>query len=366
MAVRRSLYVTATAGGVGTTAVAARIDQAALFTPNGDLGVVPGIISGLVVTGIASGWAYNVTKGHGLTTRAETDGAALLAVDGTTTTPAPVLAGGGAGTTSAPVSGSRYEMICLLQRDLDAAEADNVAALVVVQGTASGSPVRPVVPTGALVMYEVLVPSGAANTAAGTVTITRVAPQVGLRGTPIPVTGTAQRDQLTAYATATSPLYVDRLDTGVIERSIGSGWSRIGGGTGLLGQVLNNADIGALPAAATDYVVPGQHTFTTTTSTVVRVSGRLRFWASNASQTGYLKTMLVAGSAATLTGATSNAAASQVLTAPAASVSSTGVTTSHEYEQTLPAGTWTCFLAAGSATGTTMSVGQSHLAVHLA
>lgn len=228
MGVTRGTYVVATSGGVGTTAVDARVDQAGLFTPNGDLAAVPGVLSGCAVTGIASGWAYNVAAGHVVTSRSATDGAVLMAVNGVTSTPAPVLADGvTAGSTSAPVSGSRWEIIWIRQRDLDNADADNNAVLGVTQGTASGSPTKPAIPAGALALAESLVLAGAANTASGSVTITNVAARVGLRGGIVTVANSTQRDLLTAYATSTSPIFVYRLDTGVIERHAGATWSPI-------------------------------------------------------------------------------------------------------------------------------------------
>lgn len=228
MGVTRGTYVVATSGGVGTTAVDARVDQAGIFTPNGDLGAVPGVLSGCAVTGIASGWAYNVAAGHVVTSRSATDGAVLMAVNGITSTPAPVLADGVTpGSTSAPVSGSRWEIIWIRQRDLDNADADNNAVLGVTQGTASGSPTKPAIPAGALALAESLVLAGAANTASGSVTITNVAAKVGLRGGIVAVANSTQRDLLSSFATATTPVYVDRLDTGVIERNAGSGWVRI-------------------------------------------------------------------------------------------------------------------------------------------
>lgn len=254
MAVDKGLFIQPTAGGVGTTPVAARRNLAALLTPDGDLGVVPGVVSGLTVTGVASGWTYQVTAGHAVTTRGATDGAVVLSVDGNTNTPAPVLAGGGAGSTSAPVSGSRYELIWILQRDLDNGEADNIAAIGVTQGTASGSPVRPVVPTGALVIAEALVPTGAANTAAGSVTITSVAAKVGLRGGIVSVANTTQRNLLNSFATAATPVYADVLSEGVIYRSVGSGWKAVSS----LGQTLHNEIVSTITGpGAGDIIVSG-------------------------------------------------------------------------------------------------------------
>lgn len=223
MGVTRGTYVVATSGGVGTTAVDARVDQAGLFTPNGDLAAVPGVLSGCAVTGIASGWAYNVAAGHVVTSRSATDGAVLMAVNGVTSTPAPVLADGvTAGSTSAPVSGSRWEIIWIRQRDLDNADADNNAVLGVTQGAASGSPTKPAIPAGALALAESLVLSGAANTASGSVTITNVAARVGLRGGIVAVANSTQRDILNSFATAMNPIYID--DSGILRRSVGSGF----------------------------------------------------------------------------------------------------------------------------------------------
>jgi hypothetical protein len=218
MTATRGTYVNPTASGVGTTPVEARIGQAGLFTPDGDLGVAPGVLSGLVVTGVASGWMYQVTPGHAVTTRGATDGAVLMGNDGNVNTPTPVLADGVTpGSTAAPVSGSRWEIIWIRQRDVLAADADNNAVIGVTQGTAAGTPIRPTIPVGALALYEALIPTGAANTAAGTVTITPVATKTGLRGGIIAVPNATVRDRLNPFAT-------DQLDTNTLYRNVGAGW----------------------------------------------------------------------------------------------------------------------------------------------
>src|SRR6478609_1554677 len=220
MTVGRGLFVAGVDESDGTTPVEARLALAGLLTPNGELGVTPGVISGGAVAGrsTAPTWAYTVAAGHFVLTRGATDGAVLIATSGTTNTPT---------VSAAPVTGSRWDLIWVRQRDVENADPDSNSVLGVTSGTSSGSPSKPYgdVPAGALVLAEAQVSAGASNTADPLVVITPVAPRVASRGGIIPVSSATQRDLLNGVGTATDPVYVDL--NGVLQRGVGSVWTSL-------------------------------------------------------------------------------------------------------------------------------------------
>lgn len=167
----------------GSTPVDGRLAMAGLVTPAGDVGVTPGVVSGMVVSGrsTAPGWAYSVSGGHAVTTRSATDGANLTGLDGATDTPT---------VAAAPATGSRWDLIWIRQRDVDNGDPDSAAVLGVTSGPSSGTPSKPYgsVPAGALVLAEAQVSAGAATTADPLVTITQVATLVSGRGGIVPAT----------------------------------------------------------------------------------------------------------------------------------------------------------------------------------
>lgn len=223
MAVRRGLHVRKDAVA-GTSPEDARLAQAGLVTGAGDLAVVPGVLSGCVVSGTA-GWTYSIGAGHYVTTRGASDGAVFGTVDGATVAPP-------TGTVAvAPATGSRYDLIWVMQRDVDEGDADSQAVTGVTSGTASGSPSKPYgsVPAGALVLAEARVYAGAPQTSDALVTITQVAAPVAARGGVVPVSSAAVRDALGTAAGASTPL-VYRTDERIIERRIAAGtWQSVTG-----------------------------------------------------------------------------------------------------------------------------------------
>lgn len=199
-----------------------RLALAGLLTARSDLGALPGVISGLTVTGVASQWYYAISAGHAVTARSDADGANLPGLDGTTNTPA---------VSAAPGTGSRWDLIYIRQRDVDSADADSNSVIDVVQGTAGGSPTKPYasVPAGALVLAESQVSAGATGTLHANVVITQVAAKVSTRGGIVSNPTAAQIALLNAAATATNPIWID--DAGVLKRSVGAGfvpWSMAG------------------------------------------------------------------------------------------------------------------------------------------
>ena len=199
----------------GSRPLDGRLSLAGLLTPSSVLGALPGVISGLTVSGIASTWAYAVSAGHAVTKRSDADGANTPGLDGVTNTPT---------VAAAPASGSRWDLIWIRQQDVDNADADSSSLLGVTSGAASGTPSKryDLVPAGALVLAEAQVFTGATGTLHANVVITQVAARVSTRGGIIPVTTQAQLDALAAVASVANPIYVDY--TGTLERNSGSGW----------------------------------------------------------------------------------------------------------------------------------------------
>lgn len=204
----------------GSAPVDGRLALAGLVTPAGDLGITPGVISGLTVSGRSSApvWAYSVSGGHAVTTRGATDGASLIGLDGATNTPT---------VSAAPATGSRWDLIWIRQRDVENGDPDSSCVLDVTSGTPGGSPSKPYgsVPPGALVLAEAQVSAGASSTADPLVTITQVAARVAARGGIAPAGTITRRDLLLAGASASSPVYADVA--GAIYRGDGTTWQAV-------------------------------------------------------------------------------------------------------------------------------------------
>lgn len=209
MAGRRGLFVRKDATA-GTGPQDARLAIAGLVTGAGDLAATPGVISGCVVSGMAA-WTYSVSAGHYVTTRGGSDGVVVGAVDGATTTDA---------VSAAPASGSRWDLIWVRQRDVDAGDADSQPVVNVTSGSSGGSPTKPYgsVPVGALVLAEAQVSAGATQTAHASVVITPVAVRVAARGGVVPVASASARAALATAASpsVTNPLLVWQQDTKVL------------------------------------------------------------------------------------------------------------------------------------------------------
>jgi hypothetical protein len=150
------------------------------------------------ITG-TSNMSYNVSGGVAVISRGASTGPYLAALDGSTNVT----------TTAAPGSGSRYDVIYIQVNDVEQGDADSHTVLGVVQGTESGSPSEPSVPTGALRIGKALVPSGATRTDTG-VTITKDVQYTAARGASILCRNQAERDAMTAH----EGLRVYRADQG--------------------------------------------------------------------------------------------------------------------------------------------------------
>lgn len=141
--------------GIGTSAQEARQALAGLV-------VAPGVLDGLTVTGTA-GWQYSVAAGHVATTRGMSeDGVVLFAND------APLLVD----CSPSPGTGARIDVIYAKHNDsADHGDTDNLPVLAVAEGIASGTPVAPTLPVGAVEVARATVGSGATGTSHANVTI---------------------------------------------------------------------------------------------------------------------------------------------------------------------------------------------------
>jgi hypothetical protein len=189
-------------GGGVTSPTDARLAVAGLLAAGSTAGAArPGIMYGpggpFGVTGTST-MAYSVAAGQGVVVRSASGGAYVGGNDGAVTVT----------TTASPPSGSRYDVIYLQFVDTELDGATSVGQLGVVQGTNSGSPTVPAVPTGAIAIATALVPSSASRTDTG-VTITQVAPYTAARGGVVPFRSATEQSAATVYEGF--PAY--RLDT---------------------------------------------------------------------------------------------------------------------------------------------------------
>lgn len=135
------------------------------------VGIIPAPNNPLLVIQSASAMSYTINAGFAVTAR-DGQGAYIVGFDGTAITLA---------TTAASATYPRYDVIYIVQPDPELTES-GVARVDVVHGTASASPAKPAIPTGAMELAYKIIPAGATNTSTGTA-ITNSATQVSLNTT---------------------------------------------------------------------------------------------------------------------------------------------------------------------------------------
>lgn len=158
----------------GTTPIEARRALAGLLHRTSSGAPRQGLLSPVQVVG-TGGWAYSVPAAWWVTSRGLADGVVLAGSDGVVSVP----------TDPAPASGSRIDVIYVLHRDVDRADANSESIIAVAVGVASGTPTAPTIPAGAMEIARATVASTNANTLAAT--ITQTAPYTGLAGAEIVV-----------------------------------------------------------------------------------------------------------------------------------------------------------------------------------
>lgn len=196
----------------GTTALESRQSLA---------GLIPGagVLDGLTVSGTAS-WQYSVSAGHVATSRGiDTDGVVLFAND------APVLVD----CSPAPGTGSRIDIIYAKHNDATTpnADPDSEAFAAVAEGVASGTPVAPEIPDGAVELARATVGAGATNTDHANVTISHGERLITTTLGGIMVTHSSAQRAAAYFNTTARPVFAWRTDTQTLDVAWGDGWKQI-------------------------------------------------------------------------------------------------------------------------------------------
>src|SRR5699024_9530243 len=196
----------------GTTALESRQSLA---------GLIPGagVLDGLTVSGTAS-WQYSVAAGHVATSRGiDTDGVVLFAND------APVLVD----CSPAPGTGSRIDIIYAKHNDATTpnADPDSEAFAAVAEGVASGTPVAPEIPDGAVELARATVGAGATNTDHANVTISHGERLITTTLGGIMVTHSSAQRAAAYFNTTARPVFAWRTDTQTLDVAWGDGWKQI-------------------------------------------------------------------------------------------------------------------------------------------
>jgi hypothetical protein len=124
---------------------------------------------------------------------------------------------------AAPASNSRIDVVYFMQHESASpySDADDLPTIGVAKGTAGAVPVKPSIPTGAVELATILIPSGVSATNAVGVVITQTAPFTTVVGTPLPVRNSTERAALPTYVDGTE---VVQLDTTVTYRRVSGAW----------------------------------------------------------------------------------------------------------------------------------------------
>ena len=161
MVARSGMFVAPLAGPppVGMSPTDGRIAFSALIGTTAQLasgGAITQSASVMAITVAAAVWQLpDVSNAVGSSTF-------LSATDLFTPTPA-----------AGPATGSRIDLICVKQNNVENSDADSRANVFLVAGTAGAPGVAPAVPAGAYLYATVNVPTSAANAAACTITVAR-------------------------------------------------------------------------------------------------------------------------------------------------------------------------------------------------
>jgi hypothetical protein len=126
----------------------------------------------------------------------------------------------------APVSNSRIDVIYARQNESAAPMSDgaDTAVISAVTGTAAASPVKPSIPTGALELATVLVPTGVTASNSGSVVITQTAPFTATAGGVVLLRSQADED---AWAPGDGALGY-RIDTDGLRVRRDGAWTAAG------------------------------------------------------------------------------------------------------------------------------------------
>ena len=211
MVARSGMFVAPLAGTppVGMSPTDGRIAFSSL------IGTTPQCASGGAITQSASTMGFTIASGvwqlPDVSNAAGTSNF-LSAIDSTVVTSA-----------AGPATGSRIDLICAKQNNVENSDADSRANLILVAGTAGAPGVAPAVPVGAFLYATVTVPTTAANAAACTVVLARPtsfstlpvkSPTVALLATVTGVQGQTASTADTAFGWQYYGLYNASTNTG--------------------------------------------------------------------------------------------------------------------------------------------------------
>lgn len=224
------------------TALRARLEMAGLITEKSPGVPLSGILDPGAVTDLVTArtdWAYDVIPATHVTVKAPNDGVWLSTVGATTTVQ----------TDPAPASNSRIDIIYSLQHDTNSGDPDDLLVLGVAKGVPAASPVAPSVPAGALWLAQARIYSGTTGTNNGANTLGAQWAYTSLRGNPVKVRNSAERD--TRFPTPYQGAKVERLDlNNVVETYLSGAWvqSVEKGAKGLVYHVAATAVSGSFVA----------------------------------------------------------------------------------------------------------------------
>lgn len=203
MALYRSIGAALEDDNSGTNPIDVRKDLGGLFIR---AGILPGPANALVAG--TAGWAYALWSGSWVTQTATGDGYHLWGNDGGVTVG---TSGVGGTVPAAPGSGlSRIDILWVRHPSNDEnGETTSAPVAGVTCGTPQSSPTAPAIPAGAFELARNTMTSAATTTASTGNTITQTAPYTAPRGGVVPCRTIAERDALTASATAANPIYAN-------------------------------------------------------------------------------------------------------------------------------------------------------------
>jgi hypothetical protein len=209
MTAYRGLYVKGTAAtpSVGTTPLEARLVAAGQIAEN-----APGVpragvlfqsaVNLVTATTTTAPLSYNIAPCNVVISRVAGEGVYQMTLVGTTV----------ANTIAAPASNSRWDLIYVMQNDVEKGDPDNNPVVGVVNGVAAAAPTKPYasVPAGGLVLAEAQIFAGTTTTAGGTNTLANVWNYTALRGHMILCRTQAERDLITSPVIGQRVLRLDR------------------------------------------------------------------------------------------------------------------------------------------------------------
>lgn len=203
-------------GAVGVTTVEHRLQLAGQYAESAPGVPRSGVMAqGTTVLVAARGdMSYDIGPCQAVISRTDSEGVYTPTLTGTTNVP----------TDDAPASNSRWDLIYIKQNDMAKGDADNLAVVGVVKGTAAAAPAKPTgdLPAGALLMAEARIFAGTTATNGGSNTVSQSWRHTAARGAPIPVRNIAERGEITP----SNGVSVRRLDLPgrPVEHGDGSGW----------------------------------------------------------------------------------------------------------------------------------------------